>query len=107
MIESLSQFKDAIKKCQGVWAWMGQRGIDAFTIMDFAPVEAVFCCDYGEGYSGLWGNESLFSVEKELGRRENWGNQDLERLWEGATRERIERYIDSNGFRGKRHRPTL
>jgi formate-dependent phosphoribosylglycinamide formyltransferase (GAR transformylase) len=94
MIESLSQFKDAIKKCQGVWAWMGQRGIDAFTIMDFAPVEAVFCCDYGEGYSGLWGNESLFSVEKELGRRENWGNQDLERLWEGATRERIERYIE-------------
>ncbi|UCD91169.1 MAG: ATP-grasp domain-containing protein [Desulfobacterales bacterium] len=84
-----------MKNCQGVWAWVGQRGIDAFTIQDFAPVEAVFCCDYGEGYSKLWGNESLFSVEKDLGRRENWGNQDLEKLWEGVTRERIDRYIEN------------
>ncbi len=94
MIENLFQLKDAIKKCQGIWAWVGQRGVDAFTILDFVPLEAVFCCDYGEEYSSLWGSESLFSVEKDIGKRENWGNQDLEKLWEGPTRERIERYIE-------------
>ncbi len=77
MIENLSQLKDAIKKCQGVWAWVGQRGIDAYTILGFVPVEAVFCCDYGDDYPSLWGSESLFSVEKDQKKRENWGNQDL------------------------------
>jgi len=32
-------------------------------------------------------------VEKDLGRRENWGNQDLEMLWEGPTRKQIETYM--------------
>ena len=94
MIENLSQLKDTIKKCRGTWAWVGQRGIDAFTILGFVPVDTVFCCDYGEDYSNLWQSESLFSVEKNLGRRENWGNQDLEKLWEGETRERIDRYAE-------------
>lgn len=94
MIENLSQLKDAIKKCQGVWAWVGQRGIDAYTILGFVPVEAVFCCDYGDDYPSLWGSESLFSVEKDQKKRENWGNQDLEKLWEEPTRERIEKYME-------------
>ena len=73
---------------------MGQRGIDAFTVSDFIPVDAGFCCDFGEAYSRLWPRASLFSVEKDRGKRENWGNQDLEKLWEAPTRERIETYID-------------
>ena len=93
MIENLSQLKDFMKNSQGSWAWVGQRGIDALGVMDFAPVRAVFCCDYGEDYSKFWKSESLFSVEKETGKRENWGNQDLERLWERGIRERVETYI--------------
>ncbi len=95
MIENLPQLKDFMNNSQGSWAWVGQRGIDAYGILDFAPVEAVFCCDYGEDYSKLWRSESLFSVEKETGRRENWGNQDLERLWEGNVRDRIETYMET------------
>jgi predicted ATP-grasp superfamily ATP-dependent carboligase len=95
MIENLSQLKVFLSNDQGLWAWVGQRGIDAFAVVDFAPVEAVFCCDYGEDYSRFWRRESLFSVEKETGQRENWGNQDLERLWEGGVGERIETYIDN------------
>jgi predicted ATP-grasp superfamily ATP-dependent carboligase len=94
MIENLSQLKDAIKKCRGTWAWVGQRGIDAFTILGFVPVETVFCCDYGEDYASLWQSESLFSVEKNQRKRENWGNQDLEKLWEEPTRQQIERYVE-------------
>ncbi len=94
MIKNLFQLKNALSKCRGSWAWVGQRGIDAFTVLDFIPVDAGFCCDFGEAYSGLWATESLFSVEKDRGRRENWGNQDLEKLWEAPTRKRIETYID-------------
>ncbi len=93
MIKNLFQLKNALGKCRGSWAWVGQRGIDAFTILDFIPVDAGFCCDFGEEYSGLWTRESLFSVEKDRGKRENWGNQDLEKLWEAPTRKRIETYI--------------
>lgn len=94
MINNLSKLKDALSRCRGTWAWMGQRGIDAFTVLDFVPVDAGFCCDFGEEYSRLWTEKSLFSVEKDLGRRENWGNQDLEMLWEEPTRKRIEAYMD-------------
>jgi hypothetical protein len=61
---------------------------------DFVPTDVVFCCDFGAEYSKLCAMESLFSVEKDLGRRENWGNLDLEKLWEGSIRKRIETYID-------------
>jgi len=93
MLKNLSKLKDALRKCSGIWAWVGQRGIDVFTVLDFVSVDAGFCCDFGEEYARLWEDESLFSVEKDLGRRENWGNQDLEMLWEAPTRERIETYI--------------
>jgi len=95
MIKNLGQLKDTLNKCQGTWAWMGQRGIDAFMVLDFASVDAGFCCDFGEAYSGLWERECLFSVEKDLGIRENWGNHDLEKLWEPPTRQRIEKFIGS------------
>jgi len=93
MIKNLQQVKHILSKCQGTWAWVGQRGVDAYAALDFVPVEAVFCCDFGEGYSNLWASEALFSVEKEIGKRENWGNQDLEKLWEGPARQRVEKYI--------------
>jgi len=93
MIKNLCKLKDTLSKCRGTWAWVGQRGIDAFTVLDFVPVDAGFCCDFGEEYARLWTEKSLFSVEKDLGRRENWGNQDLEMLWEEPTRKRIETYI--------------
>ena len=93
MIKNLSQLKDALRKCRGTWAWVGQRGIDAFTVLDFVPLDAGFCCDFGEAYARLWAERSLFSVEKDLGIRENWGNQDLEMLWEGPTWKRIETHI--------------
>ena len=93
MIKNLSRLKDVLRKCRGTWAWVGQRGIDAFTVLDFVPVDAGFFCDFGEAYPEIFGEESLFSVEKDLGRRENWGNQDLVMLWEEPTRKRIETYI--------------
>jgi predicted ATP-grasp superfamily ATP-dependent carboligase len=93
VIENLNQLKKALSKCQGNWAWVGQRGIDAYTVADFVPVEAVFCCDFGEEYYNLWPKDLVFSVEKDVRKRENWGNQDLEKLWEGPTRKRIETYI--------------
>jgi len=93
MIKNLQQVKHILSKCQGTWAWGGQRGVDAYAMLDFVPVEAVFCCDFGEGYSDLWASETLFSVEKEIERRENWGNQDLEKLWQGPVRQHIEKYI--------------
>jgi predicted ATP-grasp superfamily ATP-dependent carboligase len=66
-------------------------------VLDFVPVEVVFCCDFGAEYTDLWAAERLFSVEKNLKRRENWGNQDLEKLWEGSIRKQIETYIgDAN-----------
>ncbi len=95
MIKNLSTLKEALSKCRGPWAWVGQRGIDAFAVLDFVAVDAGFCCDFGEAYAGLWTEKTLFSVEKDLGRRENWGNQDLEMLWEAPTRDRIETYISS------------
>ncbi|MBW2227586.1 MAG: hypothetical protein JRG99_09815 [Deltaproteobacteria bacterium] len=82
MIKNLFQLKNALSKSRGSWAWVGQRGIDAFSVLDFIPVDAGFCCDFGEAYSRLWASESLFSVERDRGKRENWGNQDLEKLWE-------------------------
>jgi len=82
MIKNLFQLKNTLSKCQGSWAWVGQRGIDAFTVLDFIPVDAGFCCDFGEEYPRLWARESLFSVEKDRGSRENWGKQDLEKLWQ-------------------------
>ena len=94
MIENLHQLKDTLSKCQGTWAWVGQRGVDAYAMEDFVPTDVVFCCDFGEEYSKLCTTESLFSVEKDLGRRENWGNWDLEKLWKGSIRKRIETYID-------------
>ncbi len=94
MIKNLSRLKDALSKCRGTWAWVGQRGIDAFSVLDFLPVDAGFCCDFGEAYAGIFGEESLFSVEKDRGRRENWGNKHLEMLWEPPTLKRIETYID-------------
>ena len=94
MIENLHQLKDTLSKCQGTWAWVGQRGVDAYAMADFVPTDVVFCCDFGEEYSKLCTMESLFSVEKDLGRRENWGNRDLEKLWKGSIRKRIETYID-------------
>ncbi|MFC1489136.1 ATP-grasp domain-containing protein [Thermodesulfobacteriota bacterium] len=94
MIENLSQLKNALSKCREAWAWVGQRGIDAYTVLDFVPIDVVFCCDFSKDYSRLWTNELLFSVEKDRGRRENWGNHDLEKLWEGTTRKQIETYID-------------
>lgn len=95
MIKNLSRLKDALSKYRGTWAWVGQRGIDAMAVLDFAPIDAGFCCDFGEVYPGIFGEESLFSVEKDRGRRENWGNKDLEMLWEAPTRKRIEAYIES------------
>ncbi len=95
MIKNLSQLKDALSKCRGTWAWVGQRGIDALAMLDFVSVDAVFCCDFGEAYTRLWAEKSLFSVEKDLEKRENWGNQDLEMLWEGPTRKKIETYLGS------------
>lgn len=94
MIKNLFQLKNALSKSRGSWAWVGQRGIDAFSVLDFIPVDAGFCCDFGEAYSRLWAAESLFSVERDRGKRENWGNLDLEKLWEAPTRKRIETYID-------------
>jgi len=93
MIKNLFQLKNVLSKCRGSWAWVGQRGIDAFSVLDFIPIDAGFCCDFGEEYFKLWARESLFSVERDRGRRENWGNQDLEKLWEAPTRKRIETYI--------------
>jgi hypothetical protein len=93
MIKYLSQFKDALSKLQGTWAWVGQRGIDALSMLDFLSIDAGFCCDFGEVYTRLWTENSLFSVEQELGRRENWGNQDLEMLWQGPTQKKIEAYL--------------
>lgn len=93
MIKNLEQVKHLLSQCQGTWAWVGQRGIDAYAVLDFVPVKAVFCCDFGEGYSDLWADEALFSVEKAIGKRENWGNQDLEKLWEGPVRQNSEKYI--------------
>jgi hypothetical protein len=93
MIKNLGQLKDALSNCRGTWAWVGQRGIDVFTVLDVVSVDTGFCCDFGEAYARLWTEKSLFSVEKNLGGRENWGNQDLEMLWEGPTREQIETYI--------------
>jgi hypothetical protein len=93
MIKNLPQLKDALSNCRGTWAWVGQRGIDALAVLDFVSVDAGFCCDFGEVYKKLWPEKSLFSVEKDLGRRENWGNQDLEMLWEGPTRKQIETYM--------------
>ena len=95
MIKNLYQLKDALSKYQGTWAWVGQRGIDAYTVLDFVPVEAVFCCDFSAEYAGLWAEERLFSVEQNLKIRENWGNRDLEKLWEGSIRKRIETYIEA------------
>ncbi len=95
MIDNLYQLKNALSKCRGTWGWVGQRGADAYTVADFVPIDVVFCCDFGGEYSNLWTEESLFSVEKDLGRRENWGNRDLEKLWEGPIRKRIETYIDT------------
>jgi len=94
MIENLSQLKNVLSKCRATWAWVGQRGVDAYTVLDFAPIDVVLCCDFSKDYSRLWTKEFLFSVEKDLGRRENWGNHDLEKLWKGPTRKRIETYID-------------
>ena len=94
MIENLYQLKNTLSKCRGTWAWLGQRGADAYAAADFVPIDVVFCCDFGGEYSNFWTEESLFSVEKDLGRRENWGNRDLEKMWEGPTRKRIETYID-------------
>jgi hypothetical protein len=93
MIKNLSRLKDELSKCRGTWAWVGQRGIDAFSVLDFVSVDAGFCCDFGEVYPGVFGGASLFSVEKDHGKRENWGNKDLEMLWDDPTRERIETYI--------------
>ncbi len=93
MIKNLSQLKDELSKCRGTWAWVGQRGIDAFSVLDFVSVDAGFCCDFGDVYPGIFGGESLFSVEKDHGRRENWGNKDLEMLWEAPTCRQIETYI--------------
>ncbi len=94
MIKGLDQVKNLLRKCQGTWAWVGQRGVDAYGVLDFIPIDTVFCCDFGESYFNLWDRESLFSVEKEIGKRENWGNRDLEKLWEGPTRKRIEAFIE-------------
>ncbi len=93
MTKNWHQVKQILNKCQGTWAWVGQRGVDAYGVLDFLPVEAAFCCDFGAGYSDFWSNEALFSVEKEIKRRENWGNQDLEKLWQEPVRQRIEKYI--------------
>ena len=76
MIKNLSQLKDELSKCRGTWAWVGQRGIDVFSVLDFVSVDAGFCCDFGDVYPGIFGGESLFSVEKDHGRRENWGNKE-------------------------------
>ncbi len=93
MIKNLSRLKDELSQCRGTWAWVGQRGIDAFSVLDFVPVDAGFCCDFGEVYPAVFGKESLFSVEKDHGKRENWGNKDLEMLWEAPTCRQIETYI--------------
>ncbi|MBW2492241.1 MAG: ATP-grasp domain-containing protein [Deltaproteobacteria bacterium] len=93
MIKNLFQLKDALSKYRGTWAWVGQRGIDAYAVLDFISLDAGFFCDFGEEYERLWTEKTLFSVEKDFGRRENWGNQDLEMLWEAPTRKRIETYI--------------
>lgn len=99
MRKGLDQVKNLLSKCQGTWAWVGQRGVDAYGVIDFIPLDTVFCCDFGEIYTKMWDRSSLFSVEKEIGKRENWGNRDLEKLWEGPTQKRIEAYI------GKRKAP--
>ncbi|MBW2192719.1 MAG: ATP-grasp domain-containing protein [Deltaproteobacteria bacterium] len=93
MIKNLHQLKNTLNECQGTWAWVGQRGIDALTVSDFVPINVGFCCDFGEAYDGLRETASLFSVEKGIDRRENWGNQDLEKLWEPPIRERIETFL--------------
>jgi len=93
MKNDLDRVRDLFAKCRGNWAWVGQRGVDAYGVLDFIPVDTVFCCDFGEDYPKHWNRESLFSVEEEIGRRENWGNRDLEKLWKGPTRKRIETYI--------------
>jgi hypothetical protein len=93
MIKNLSRLKDELSQCRGTWAWVGQRGIDAFSVLDFVSVDAAFCCDFGEVYPGVFGGASLFSVEKDHGKRENWGNKDLEMLWKAPTCRQIETYI--------------
>jgi hypothetical protein len=95
MISNLDQLIHTLNSSHGTWAWVGQRGLDAYTVNDFVPVEAVFCCDFGEQYSRLWSGESLFSVEKDFGKRENWGNHHLEKLWEEPIRKRIETFTSS------------
>ncbi len=94
MIENLSQLKNTLSKCRGTWAWLGQRGIDAYTVADFIFIDTVFCCDFGEEYSKLCAKNSLFSVERNCENRKNWGNLDLEKLWEEPILKQIETCID-------------
>jgi len=95
MIRNLADLTCRLREIEGSWAWVGQRCTDAFTISGFVPLDSIFCCDFGEDFAEKWFDGALFSAEKELGRREDWGNLHLEMLWNSTAGRRIEAHINA------------
>ena len=96
-IDGLEALRDSLAGLDVPWAWVGQRSIDMWTVNGFAPVSAVFCCDYGADFHARWGSRPLFSAERSLGYRHNWGNDHLECLWDGPEQDEIDRYLGGLG----------
>ena len=72
-----------LKDRYSYWGWLGQRAHDAAAINRVLPLDFILCCDYGIEVPLYFNEHDILSLEKELGVRKNWSNEDLKKNLNG------------------------
>ncbi len=89
----MERIVDYLRDKYGNWGWMGQRAHDGAGIDRVLPLDFMISCDYGAEIPYYFREEDVFSVEKRLGLRKDWSNEDLGSSFKGALgREILERW---------------
>ena len=73
-----------LKNKYGRWGWMGQRAHDAVGINDILPLDFIISCSYGKEVPYYFQEDDVFSMEKKIGVRKNWSNEDLKASLNGS-----------------------
>ena len=93
----MKNIADYLKNKYGKWGWMGQRAHDASGINNILPLDFIVSCDYGTEIPHYFKEEDVFSVEKILGIRKNWSNEDLKSSLNGSMGRQVYKRWDEWG----------
>jgi predicted ATP-grasp superfamily ATP-dependent carboligase len=79
----MKKISEYLKNKYGPWGWMGQRAHDGEGINRILPLDFIISCDYGADVVRYFREDDVFSVEKHMGVRKDWSNEDLNESFKG------------------------